>query len=162
MGNGYLGFEFAKGVYHKFTTNKPWDEAKQFPHTKDVNKDGCIVCHPIDHGPNMPRVAEIDTGKSTLNVLRDAYVDQVRRQKMEAWCPWAWYFDERDTWLSPKEADTLSQMWKDIWRDALPKALEVYPMDEIYLKGFIKRVQEILDYAAVHGHWVHIHHFNGY
>lgn len=162
MGNGYLRFSLGKGSYQAFKTGKPWEEIKQFQHTHDVTKEGCYECHDIPHVPPMPREAELDTGKTELSVLRDCYSHSVKKLKMEAWCPWQWYFDENDSWMSPKGADTLSQMWKDIWRTAFEEVHQSYPINELDTQAFIKRVQEILDYASVHGLWVHIIHNNGY
>lgn len=162
MGNGYLKFSLGKGSYHTFKTKEPWIEIKQFQHTHDVTKEGCYECHDIPHRTPMPREAELDIGKTQLGVLRDCYNQAVRKLKMETWCPWFWHFDEYDVWMNPKGADTLSQMWKDVWRKAIEQMNESYPMSDRDVNAFIKDTQELLDYASVNGLWIHIIHNNGY
>jgi hypothetical protein len=162
MGNGYIGFRFGKGSYHKFKTNQPWEEVKAFQHTHDVTKEGCYECHEIPYTPGMPRVAELDIGKTELSMIRDCYHQAVRKLKVEPWCPWVWHFDEQEAWVSPKAADTLSQLWKDIWRTVQDLMKESYPVSDTYLTQFIKDAQEMLDYATVHGLWIRIVHHNGY
>jgi hypothetical protein len=140
----------------------PWEEIKVFQHTHDVTKEGCYECHEIEHTAGMPRAAELDIGKTYLSILRDSYSQSVRRNKFDSWCPWQWQFDEEEVWVNPKAADTMSQMWNDIWRTALEICQESYPITESYVNEFIRDAKEILDYAAVHGLWIRIVHNNGY